>query len=108
MWWAAATVHMVGYGEIFPISSTGRLIASISSLVGLLCMAVPLIVVGSNFTASIFVFRYRRIAKVHANDKLGCVMELLEDMNAMAGEQVFSRDDELVFLANRFNSKKKR
>merc|ERR550534_3493039 len=58
MWWAAATLHMVGYGEIYPTSVTGRIVGAISSSAGLLWIAFPLIVLSSNFTVAILVFRY--------------------------------------------------
>jgi len=107
MWWAAATVHMVGYGEIYPLSINGRILGAFSSVAGLLCMAFPLIVLGSNFTAAILIFRYRRVAKESAYGRIGTVGDVLEDMNAIVGEEVFNPDDELVFLVNRLNSKTK-
>lgn len=40
-YWAACTLTTVGYGDIFPISTTGRVISIISALVGIAIIALP-------------------------------------------------------------------
>jgi len=40
-YWAACTLTTVGYGDIYPISSTGRVISIISSIVGIAIIALP-------------------------------------------------------------------
>lgn len=40
-YWAACTLTTVGYGDIFPISNTGRVISIISSIVGIAIIALP-------------------------------------------------------------------
>ena len=40
-YWAACTLTTVGYGDIFPISSTGRVISIISAIVGIAIIALP-------------------------------------------------------------------
>jgi hypothetical protein len=107
MWWAAATVNMVGYGEIYPIEYGGRIIGAISSFLGLLCMAFPLIVVGSSFKESIVRIMYRQNTTSNTKHEGDGVKVLLEEMNKIIGENMFTQDDELVFLANKLNSKEK-
>ena len=41
IYWAIVTMTTVGYGDIYPISSVGRLISIISSLVGIAIIALP-------------------------------------------------------------------
>jgi voltage-gated potassium channel len=41
MWWAIATLSTVGYGDIYPITSGGRLFTGLVLLVGLGIVAVP-------------------------------------------------------------------
>jgi len=106
MWWAAATVNMVGYGEIWPISIYGRIVGAISCFVGLLCMAFPLIVVGSSFKAEIVRVKFR-MNDPDSNANFGSVKWLLEDMNQIAGKQIFNLDDEFVFLDNKLDTKNK-
>ena len=40
-YWAACTLTTVGYGDLYPISNTGRAISIISSLVGIAIIALP-------------------------------------------------------------------
>ena len=40
-YWAACTLTTVGYGDIYPISQTGRVISIISALVGIAIIALP-------------------------------------------------------------------
>lgn len=40
-YWAACTLTTVGYGDLYPISNTGRIISVISSMVGIAIIALP-------------------------------------------------------------------
>lgn len=40
-YWAACTLTTVGYGDLYPISDTGRVISIISSMVGIAIIALP-------------------------------------------------------------------
>ena len=40
-YWAACTLTTVGYGDLYPISDTGRIISIISSIVGIAIIALP-------------------------------------------------------------------
>ena len=40
-YWAVCTLTTVGYGDLYPISNTGRVISIISSLVGIAIIALP-------------------------------------------------------------------
>jgi len=50
MWWCIVTVMMVGYGDMYPVTVTGKLCASVCIVVGILIMALPISVIGSNFS----------------------------------------------------------
>jgi hypothetical protein len=107
IWWAAATVNMVGYGEIYPVTISGRILGAFLCMLGVLCMAFPLIVVGSSFKAAIIRVQYRLNILTDTKVRLGSPMALLQDMNAIAGLEIFNPEDELVFLADRLSSRKK-
>lgn len=48
-WWSFATMSTVGYGDVYPRTSAGRLIASLSMLCGILLISLPVAIVGSKF-----------------------------------------------------------
>ena len=50
IYWAVVTMTTVGYGDIYPISSVGRVISIISSIVGIAIIALPsgIITAGQN------------------------------------------------------------
>ena len=50
LYWGLITVTTVGYGDLYPSSPIGRIVAAITVLVGLLVLAFPVIVIGNEFT----------------------------------------------------------
>lgn len=49
MWWAIITFTTVGYGDMYPISTLGRILTSIVSFLGIAFYAIP----GSIFTSAL-------------------------------------------------------
>jgi len=41
IYWASVSLTTVGYGDIYPVSTTGRLVTIISSLIGIAIVALP-------------------------------------------------------------------
>lgn len=41
LWWSIATLTTVGYGDVYPITAAGRLLASVIALVGIAAVAMP-------------------------------------------------------------------
>lgn len=50
MWWAVATLTTVGYGDIYPITSGGKIFSSIVIFIGLGLVAVPTGLITSAFS----------------------------------------------------------
>ena len=69
MWWALVTITTVGYGDITPMTTVGRFVAS-----GLMFVGLALI---SSVTAIISVKFIQNFVDHHTNDD---VLEKLEDM----------------------------
>lgn len=48
-WWAITTMTTVGYGDTYPITTTGKVISGFAMLVGILSVALPTTVLGVQF-----------------------------------------------------------
>ena len=49
MWWALITALTIGYGDMVPASAWGQLVGSILGVSGIIVLAMPIAVIGSNF-----------------------------------------------------------
>lgn len=48
-WWSIATLTTIGYGDVYPITSVGRLLSALISLVGIGFIALPTGIISSGF-----------------------------------------------------------
>ena len=49
-WWAVVTMTTVGYGDMYPIGTFGKVIGTLAVLCGLLAIAFPVPVIVTNFS----------------------------------------------------------
>ncbi len=50
IWWSIATLTTVGYGDIYPVSSAGRLVSAFVVILGIGLVAIPTGILASGFT----------------------------------------------------------
>ncbi|KAG9412705.1 Potassium voltage-gated channel sub G member 1 [Aphanomyces cochlioides] len=48
-WWCIVSMTTVGYGDDYPVTPMGKFIASLTMMSGMLILALPISVIGSNF-----------------------------------------------------------
>ena len=53
MWWSVITLTTVGYGDVFPVTIAGRIVAGMIAIVGIGLFALPAGILGSGFLEEI-------------------------------------------------------
>jgi len=53
LWWSIATLTTVGYGDIYPVTALGRILASIIALTGIAALAIPTGIITAGLTERI-------------------------------------------------------
>ncbi len=60
MWWGINAMATVGYGDIHPVTTLGKILAGISAMLGIALFALPTSILVSGFTENI---RYQKTAR---------------------------------------------
>ncbi len=102
MWWGMATVTTVGYGDVVPVSTMGRVLGVIIMLLGVGTFALPAGVLASAFSEERkrrdFMLTWDLVAQVplfsalHATE-IAEITQLLRPVEVMANEVIFHKDD---------------
>merc|ERR1719387_2597984 len=50
-WWSLVTMTSVGYGEVYPRTTLGKMVGFVAMLVGMVLIALPVAIVGQKFQA---------------------------------------------------------
>ena len=88
MWWAVSTLTTVGYGDIVPVTSLGRVIGGLAMISGLAMFALPLGIIASGLATEInrrdFVVTWGMVARVPIFAKLDalCVSRITNLLRA--------------------------
>ena len=53
MWWSVATLTTVGYGDIYPITTGGKIFSTFIVFIGLGLVAVPTGLIASSLTQAL-------------------------------------------------------
>ena len=102
MWWAVVTLTTVGYGDVVPVTLAGRLVASVTMMMGLMMIALPIGIVATAFTEEIhrreFVVTWAMVARVplFANldaNAIAEIMRYLRAQNVPAGAVIVRRGE---------------
>ncbi len=68
MWWAMATLTTVGYGDVVPVTTIGRLIGGVVMVIGIGMFAIPIGIIASGFSSEIhrreFVVSWGMVSRV--------------------------------------------
>ena len=101
MWWAIVTLGTVGYGDVVPVTSLGKIVSVFAIVVGFAMIALPVAIVSRAFTDEVrrrdFIVTWAMLARVPLFSHLGAseivdIMRLLRAQTIEAGEVLVRRD----------------
>jgi len=52
-WWAVTTLTTVGYGDVYPVTAPGKLVATLVAMLGIASFAIPTAIISSAITAEL-------------------------------------------------------
>lgn len=102
MWWGIVTLTTVGYGDVTPVTTTGRILGSVVAILGVGMFAMPAGILASGFAQAIksrdFVVEWRMVAGVPIFSRLEAVfiadiVSLLQPQVAVPGETIIREGD---------------
>ncbi|KAJ8906300.1 hypothetical protein NDN08_002793 [Rhodosorus marinus] len=117
MWWAIVTVTTVGYGDMFPVTWAGRLVAVATMVAAIVVLAFPVTILGSAFNDSYDLKTEEQLEKEKLKEPLGVrvskwvrrllrqreakknIDEVLEDYEQRVEMQELKGDDKAFFVA---------
>lgn len=112
MWWAMATVTTVGYGDVYPVTLAGRIIAGLTMITGIVMIALPVGIIATAFVDVIkrrdFIITWGMVARVPLFADLdaagiGEIHKMLSAHTAQAGEVIARRGEvarSMYFIAS--------
>ena len=102
MWWSVEALTTVGFGDVVPITSLGKLLGGIVMLIGLVMFALPAGIMASAFVEEIkgrsFLATWKLVSRVPFFNHLSAtqiaeIAEKLKPRIVLPGEAIFNRGD---------------
>jgi voltage-gated potassium channel len=112
IWWAASMLAKIGGGELVPMTTLGRIIAAITVMLGIVCFALPVAIIGRGFYEEIrrrdFVVTFGMVARVPLFARLDAaaiagLVGMLRARTVPAGTTIIrkgGRGDAMYFIAS--------
>lgn len=112
MWWAMTTVTTVGYGDTYPLTPPGKVIASLTMITGIVMIALPVGIIATAFVDVIkrrdFIITWGMVARVPLFADLdaggiGEIHKALSAHTAQPGEVIVRRGEtarSMYFIAS--------
>lgn len=84
-WWSMATIFTIGYGDIYPVTSLGKLLALIISFLGVGIIAIPTGIISAGFVEQ---FQQLNMYKGHGGHELQFVTSIVKADHPWEGKLV--------------------
>ena len=79
MWWAIATLTTVGYGDVYPVTALGKMLAGVIALLGIGLVALPTGILSGSFVQAIKKQKEEEAALKNPNASAGSSNEPIMD-----------------------------
>jgi voltage-gated potassium channel Kch len=100
IYWALTTLTTVGYGDMYPVETGGRMFANIAMIFGILVFALPLAVIGSQFQSAYDRYKSDRMkARRRKNKDSKEIQNQLDKINEHH-EQLMNEIEELMLMTH--------
>jgi Ion channel. len=96
LWWCIATVTTVGYGDVVPVTSLGRIVAIVHMFFGITLIAILLAVISNTF--------YKKRIENEEIEKKKQEMNYLRDLVISRLSDIEGKQSECIELVNRLSS----
>jgi hypothetical protein len=109
-WWCLVTLMTVGYGDVFPVTPGGKVVAGITMVIAVLLLSLPISVIGTEFTqqwleykaASHLTDRRRKAPRFMAlRRRLAAHNTLLDELLLKTRDVLFEIDDLMARLQDK-------
>jgi len=80
-WWCIVTLMTVGYGDAVPKTTPGQIVASLAMLASIIILALPISVIGANFTQQWIVFKDQMKMKEQAHKLKPCFVDMVRSLH---------------------------
>jgi voltage-gated potassium channel len=90
IWWSMSTLLTIGYGDIYPITVVGRLMAIVISFLGVGVVAIPTGIISAGFVEQ---YHRKSVISDWKRDDVKEISEILVDAR-LAGQLVEDVEDE--------------
>ena len=86
IWWAVSTLLTVGYGDIYPITTMGKIFSIIVTFLGVGMVAIPTGIISAGFVDQYS--RIKRMSEYVKTEEVHFLKILLEENDAWAGKTI--------------------
>ena len=81
-WWCMVTLMTVGYGDAYPVTVPGKIVAGLTMIASVIITALPISVIGANFTQQWIVYKENDAAKAREQTMHPTFIKLADAMGA--------------------------
>jgi voltage-gated potassium channel Kch len=88
MWWTIVTMTTVGYGDQFPVTELGKLVAVFTMFSGLIVLSLPITIIGANFDSEYREFKKAKQEELERKRRARRAQEEAAEAARRAAEQL--------------------